>query len=318
MPELCYHFSQKGYLPEFLNNTSVTTELGNIAINGISRSSYIYIKSFCDPTGLQGYPVDTRIADSELGIKLVNQFNGQMNRFLNALWFLKDNSVCTDGSQYVNDVSKITLYNSMGSFFSSGSGKLIETKFSEEELTEAVDWYAVIGKYTVRKKQSDVSYKDIMTIGLDGKEKIRLSSFSRSLLYLNSARKNFFIPGKIASYTSLLETLFAIKDQNTEKVSKRLSIFIGDSKEEELLIYKNMKKIYDIRSSYVHGSDMKNNLEQQLLEYSSILDTYIRITMRKILYGHDELNYGKGTKKKFNDTNSWFEELVSKKRYSSG
>lgn len=312
VPEFFYHFSKKGHLPDFFNDPAIVLELGRITINGIEKSSYIYSKQYYDSIKVAESPTDTRIADSELGIKLVKQFDGQMNRFLNALWFIKDNSVCSDGSQYINDVSKITLYSSKGEFFSNAYGMVSETNFSEKELDEAEDWYDIITEHTLMKTIGNVSYKDIVTLQGDRKEKISLSSFSRSLLYLNSARKNFFIPGKIASYTSLLETIFAVKGDNTKKVSERLSRFISNSKDEEILIYNNMKNLYDIRSSYVHGSDMKNTLEQELVEYSYILDSYVRRLMKKILLNHNELNYGKGTSKKFKEINLWFEELADR------
>jgi len=311
IPEGYYLLSKKNKLPEFFNDQVVTLELGNITIDGIRRSNYIYKEHSHDQVQSQGYPIDNRISDAELGIKLVKQFDGEMNRFLNALWFVKDNSVCCDGSQYINSVSKVTLYSSGGEFFSNGSGGLSDVEFSEEELEEAEDWFDLITEHAVMRTIGDVNYRDIMTIGKDGKEKVNLSSFSRSLLYLNSARKSGFIPGKISLYTSILETLFAVKKDNTRKVSERLSIFIGDSDDETELIYKNMKKLYDIRSSYVHGSDLRNMLERQLIDYSLILDTYVRKAMKKTLSDYTELNYGKGTNKNFKKVDQWFEELVT-------
>ncbi|MBG9985273.1 hypothetical protein HZY91_00025 [Facklamia sp. DSM 111018] len=121
------------------------------------------------------------------------------------------------------------------------------------------------------------------------------SSFVKAQQYLTSTRKESFIPAKIANYISVLECLFAVKSNNTHNCAERVSRFIeqGDSRVD---LYKKMKKIYGVRSSYVHGGEIKHS--HDLEEYSVELDEIVRRVFKKFLTEFQSFNYLPNNSKK--------------------
>lgn len=98
--------------------------------------------------------------------------------------------------------------------------------------------------------------------------------------FIQNARSCNDLGLKMTSYCSALETLFS--NDSTElshKLAERVAHFLSTNKAERIVIFKFIKKAYDIRSKIVHGATIKDNhidgLESLLIEMDN--------TCRKII-----------------------------------
>lgn len=74
-----------------------------------------------------------------------------------------------------------------------------------------------------------------------------------------------------------LESLFNLgKDQIAHTISRHLAIILSDSKQQFLENYKQIKKLYGIRSSIVHGSQYDSDLIKDYLDLSEKVRCAIR------------------------------------------
>src|SRR5690606_26635296 len=82
---------------------------------------------------------------------------------------------------------------------------------------------------------------------------------------------------RIITLITCLESLFNLgRDQIAHTISRHLSIIISDSKDQFKENYLHLKKLYNIRSSIVHGGDYKGNVINDYLELSDKVRTAIR------------------------------------------
>lgn len=93
-----------------------------------------------------------------------------------------------------------------------------------------------------------------------------------SVVYdLPDARQRFI------TLVTCLESLFNVgRDQIAHTISRHLSIILSDSKEQFKVNYKQIKKLYNMRSSIVHGSDYTGDIINYYLDLADKVRTAIK------------------------------------------
>ncbi|PFF00485.1 hypothetical protein CN321_01215 [Bacillus thuringiensis] len=252
---------------------------------------------------------------------LVNNIYGNCQNFSNALWFIKDNSVTPTIATISSDSKIEPLFLRRNVYYSDSEAKYDPNiAFTTSEISEAMKWYKELDGLTDKKKSKEMNLengKDL--INMSGFLSFEIPSFQRALYFLDAARKNDFLPAKIANYISILECLFAVNGNNTHKVAERTAVFIGGNSEERIEIFENVVKTYGVRSLYLHGSEIKGSTHDSLPNTSKIIDDIVRKVLIKIITVHPELNYRSKKDKKdpnsknVEDINNWFNYLLLSK-----
>lgn len=245
----------------------------------------------------------------------VNNLYVECQLFSNALWFVKDNAVTPYMTTICSNepIEPVCLRRSI--YYTNSEGLFSEVDFSIDELNKAMEWYSILDQFTIKKKGNSIDLtKDLMN--MSNYLSFDVPSFQRIYYYLDNARNTEFLPSKISSYISILECVVAAKGENVQKVSERIAYFIGENADERLKIYEDIKKIYDLRSCYVHGSQISSKKHSTLSEVSQRADEIVRKVLSLLFKEHKDLNYSNKKDKnnpdsKTNeDVDRWFNELV--------
>lgn len=261
---------------------------------------------------------DHILNDKSKAYVLVNNFYINCETFSNALWFIKDNAVTPYWTTMSSkkSVSPIVLRRSV--YYTTAKGNFEIVNYSREELEKAMKWYEILEGFLYRKHREEIDTSTNLT-NMSNYISFNVPSFNRAYYYLNTARNTEFLPSKIASYISVLETIFAANGENTQKIAERTAYFIGESIDERISIYDDVKSIYDIRSCYVHGSLISDKKHQTMPEISEKADNLVRRVLKKAYEDYPQLNY-LNKKDKTNPTSMnnievdrWFNELILRK-----
>ena len=181
-----------------------------------------------------------------------------------------------------------------------------------------MNWYSILEEFIFKKESVFIDISNNLT-NMSNYISFDVPSFQRAFFYLDEARKTEFLPAKIASYISILECICAVKGENTQKVSERIAYLIGNDVEERLEIYNDIKKIYNFRSDYVHGSQITTKNHLTLSDVSKRADEIVRRLLSKIFIEHKDLNYmnkkdkNNPNSKSNDDVDRWFNELIFRK-----
>lgn len=197
---------------------------------------------------------------------------------------------------------------------STSEGVTAEVEFNLEELESAEYWYEWVEEnvHTIDKNL----LSPVPGIIAENKHlSFEVSSFVRARFFIENARKESLLIAKITNYISVLECLFAVKGENTHKVSERCAIFIGDNVEERVKIFNLIKDSYSMRSLYIHGSEIKERKIDDTPSLSRDLDDTVRKVLKKMIKDYPELNWRTSNKKfpdvmNFEEINNWFDASV--------
>ncbi|WHX62349.1 HEPN domain-containing protein [Peribacillus frigoritolerans] len=201
-----------------------------------------------------------------------------------SLWLTKDNSVNSYVMVSRSDDNNIST-NRTPTLISNSIGEYRKTFFSKEELQVAETWaQLILEMYTETELEPIISkVRPIGEIVFNNKNKDiqydKTNRLQRTIHFVNIARKESFLPGKITFYISALESL--LSDTNAElkfQVADRSARILGENQEEKLKISKSVGDAYDFRSKYIHGTAGKKNASEGLLiEVDDILRRLIKL-----------------------------------------
>ncbi|WP_409275861.1 hypothetical protein V1499_09945 [Neobacillus sp. SCS-31] len=211
-------------------------------------------------------------------LELLNYFMRLSQTLPNALWTIKDNSVKTElGFLYIYDKDKdlhleqaSVSSNTRASYFLNSHGENVDTNFTFDEVSECLK------RYTLIFDQNTAELEDMETAGIVTTKANRIERF---MYFLQSARTQSFLPNRISSYCTALETLFSTDNQEiSHKMSERIARIIGKDFPSREKIFKFMKTAYSVRSSNVHGDKLhkKYRSVEKQSQISSELDEYVR------------------------------------------
>lgn len=313
-------FYNKNILPGKIINDEFQYRFGTFHTNRIKEGSYFLI---FDPPILESKSFGTE----EEYIKFMNDKNGFTHYYYAAaqifslcLWLIKDNSVnARFGIYHSGYYQGGGLQVIKNGIVSNSKGEHESEIFQKKDFEKANEWFEILSEYYfVEGDDTEVrKYNTYNNLSSDFSH--NTNSFKRSFTYLIQARITSFLPAKIANYISVLECLFAVSGNNTHKLAERTAVFIGRNNEERIKIFGNVVEVYNIRSLYLHGSEIKNKTEGSLPSASKIIDDIVRKVLIKIITVHPELNYRNQKDKKnpnsknVEDINNWFNHLVISK-----
>lgn len=242
---------------EFLQEHFIES-LGKFEIDFLANSMYLFSLTDTDEVPKEYHPINFNA--------VFENADAMLNVWLLALWMVKDNSV---------NIRKLYLYlveldkSSVNMRFhyqaySNASGKMGVTTFTIEELRESLDWLDVLGNYLRGKNRENYEVKT--GFEKDDTELIYEveNRFLRALRFIIEGRGESFLPAKITSYITALESMLSTSTAELRfQVSERAAKIIGGSSDEKIANFDIVKDAYDARSAYVHGSLMSRKFRNQ-------------------------------------------------------
>ncbi|MEK4827816.1 hypothetical protein NSS71_25320 [Niallia sp. FSL W8-0951] len=258
--------------------------------------------------------IENSIGDKNKRSVIINNEYVLAQNFSTALWFIKDNAVTpyfvtisSNGAFLEPSILKRNVY------YSDSKAKFDLVDFSKEELNEAIKWFDILLKFMTKIETNKINVSASTLENMSAYLTFDIPSFERAFHFLDIARKNDFLPAKIASYISILESLFAVKGENTHKVAERAAALIAKDKDERYDLFRDIVSFYGIRSDYIHGSEIKSKTHDVLPQTSKKLDSIVRRVLIEMYLNHPELNYRNKKSEKtksFDEVNEWFIRLT--------
>jgi len=289
-------------ISNFLSDTFIMN-LGKMNLDSLLDSTYAYFTEDFRDFSEQNIEVDL--------IEFLEQSWGPFQVFLLSLWFIKDNSVNFETAYLYAPEKEIVFGSRRNMWFCNSIGKYTQTVFTDEELEEAYKWSLMIikhQKYTEGEMKPRVDVNNAGGIEYRNNDTYTVYSsknrFYRALRFIQVARSESFLPVKISAYVGAIEALLSTSNKwVAHQISDRVAKIIDGGSKERSKNYKFIKKVYTVRSQYVHGSGLGKTLEA-LKESSKELDNIMRNLMKE-LFKHPEMatmNNG--------DLDKWFENLT--------
>lgn len=81
---------------------------------------------------------------------------------------------------------------------------------------------------------------------------------------------------QLAVLWSGIESLFNINTEVSFRISLYIAHFLGENNAQAKLIFNQVRKMYSLRSSAVHGNKTKDNLENAVIESADLLNQILR------------------------------------------
>ncbi|MFC6118346.1 HEPN domain-containing protein [Macrococcoides bohemicum] len=238
-----------------------------------------------------------------------------------ALWIIKDNALNFNQSYHcdLRNGYEATIGYDLKNVCS--NGLISSASFNNEEIHYALDLMYTIHEFMKKSVDSiDIyNYDNNGTTFYSNEEfisqeftKDNTYSFSRALIYLQSARSTGFLTKKISQYSACLECIFAIKENHSKNLSEITSNLLSSNTSEKDKISMDMKDVYSVRSDQEHGGQikyLKNHSQRNLIELSQRLDDYVRKVIKYIIR-NPELNYQMGDVEKKSATRLHFKAMI--------
>lgn len=230
--------------------------------------------------------------------EILDNCRGVTQSFLFGLWFIKDN--CVNIGDMCLDLGQGRIFtNRLNVWFSDASGQYNTVEFSKDEIKQALEWQEKILDFLDRRDEEsrkDTSYNtgnmeyrnNNMRTPYGG-----MNRFSRTFRFIHVARSESFLPAKITSYISALESLLSTSTSELKaQVSERAAKLIGGDLQTKLGNYNIIREAYDARSAYVHGSTLGKKYRKdmgKLIELSQNLDNVLRELMQHMVTNKTDL-----------------------------
>lgn len=238
------------------------------------------------------------------------------------LWIIKDNALNFNQSYHCNLKNGYEANIGYDLKNVCSNGRFSSVSFNNKEIQHALDLMYTIHEFMSKSVDSiDIySYDNNGTTFYSNEEfisreftKDNTYSFSRALLYLQSARSTGYLPTKISQYSACLECIFAIKENHTKNLSEITSNLLSSNLSKKDKIFMDMRDVYSIRSDQEHGGQIKylnNHSQKEMIELSQRLDDYVRKVIKYIIK-NPELNYQMGDVEKKSATRLHFKSKIS-------
>ena len=113
---------------------------------------------------------------------------------------------------------------------------------------------------------------------------------------------------RYVTFTSVLECLFSTDPMEvTHKLSERVALFLEQSPEERQNIFKEIKKLYGLRSTIVHGGNLSRNLSAENHKMGGELEQIAHRVLKRLFKDLDLLER---LSKKRPQVQKYFENLL--------
>ncbi|MEH7025270.1 hypothetical protein [Bacillus wiedmannii] len=292
------YFFKKDILGSPILNDKFQYIFGYSYLERIREGNYLIIKEFVKGDSEKIKHQDGMLNFQNEKTRKLHVFYEAAHLYLFALWMIKDNSVNTPFGIYINPEFGIGSPAMKKVMFTNSSGKYGDTLFKKDEIKSAHSSFELLCGLFVKHGENNREYSTYNSFGPEIDP--NMSSFKRAVNYVEAARSTSFLPAKIAFYISTLETLFVVTDSNSYKTPERTTVFLGGNMEERHAHFRIVRESYDVRSSYVHGSDVYKKHKKRLDEISNDLDTVVRKVLTKFFTECQDLNYSGDDYKRIN------------------
>ncbi|MGH0681364.1 hypothetical protein [Bacillus mycoides] len=274
--------------------------IGGLELTCIETMPYFYAVGDCEEENV--------FQDSKVGLEFLGYFLLCTQYFNSLLWLIKDNSVnIENGFLRLQSSRKIKCHSNSrtGAFFNS-KGKREVTEFTPEEINAIV-------------KFSQYFFNPLHTEEVESTKEASLEAFKgdrieRFFYFLQAARVESYLPNRISTFVTLLETLLSTSSTEvTHKLKERLAWILGENFEERKEIFDTMGVIYKIRSANVHGNTMpkQGNSLEKLEKLSMTVEEYARKLILKIINDEDIRGLYRGVGERVDKKiENWLNELV--------
>lgn len=226
--------------------------------------------------------------------KDISSTSGGTEFLLVVLWFVKDNSISLLNT-YV-DTGVLKSIQHKGKSIVSHSCLNVESNNYDSVLFNGGE-IGYAGKIAQKISQILTTYSKILPPGFSIMSSAKMvnktaavipnssdyykfmnqTCLGRAIYFLTIARRQEYIPYKIAFYTPILECLFSVDGDSTDinyKISERVAFYMYKEKQERLDIMDFIKKVYAIRSQFIHGQHVNkkdSDLRQLLIKFDQLL-----------------------------------------------
>lgn len=277
-----------------IKNSDLRNQIGGNMYNALFRKPMLI---FLKPTLEDEFEASKEELDQRYGLTTIH-LNNFAQAFSLGCWFLKDSCVCSEYIYWINMFNGYNAQSRRDTSVTLSNGLIKEVCFTKAEMEEALErMYEVyayllpdesdMGKLEMTNSAGTITWNIDSAISREGK------SFARALILLQEARRTGVISAKIEKYCSVLECIYAIKEQNKKNIAEITAAYLGTDDAERDRIKDNMRMLYGVRSDDTHGSNIKylqTKSKEELINLSVELDDYVRKVLRKA-FSAPELNY---------------------------
>lgn len=251
------------YLFSNVLNVMFASQVGRMETEALSHSkSYIYAsyEGQLDP-----------LNENDLDMTCVGHLR-EIQQFLRATWLLEDNCI-----NHETGFLQVMLDEQTAVYHSNFLAYVVETsegsKAHQTELTR--DQLRTV-RHFFRDHQNLASHNEMFLEPERFQPYGKVGRLDRCLYFVASARGEVFLPFRIASFCSCLETLFLRDNEELKhRLCERVALFLETDSAARLRTYEAMGRCYNIRSKLVHGLDIKESIEQ-IRELSVMIDEFVR------------------------------------------
>ena len=277
-----------------IHKSELRLQMGELMYQALARKPMMLFLMPTQEDELEGTKEDF---DKRYGRKTID-LNNFAQAFSIACWLIKDSCVSSTKIYWLNIINGYYSHDTRHMDIMLSDGTVAETCFTESEMQEAITrMYEVYGYLLPDEAQTaDVNMSisgGTVVWEIDQAMTTECKSFARALIMLQEARRTGVISTRIDKYCSILECIFAIKDQHKINISQTTAAYIGKDVTEREKIVIDMRDAYGVRSDGSHGDNLqflRDNDREALVELSRRLDDYVRRVFRKVIVDNT-LNY---------------------------
>lgn len=305
---LHFKFSSKlKFFEEEMISEGLTKIIGSTSTDSFKNSPYF---------SLTTHYASSKSNLTEDDVKLLNDNNqiyyDLIEKFLFFLWLVKDNCCRIDDFHLHAVEGKKLISRNNSNIYSTHNGD-VQTAvfFSNNELNEGL--YLFMEGYQlfyhknlkVRLPKDEVSEAIIARVLIPYDYK-KVNRVERAFHFLKLARTTAQLPLKISFHVCIYEALFygTNTGEISHQIAERVALYVNGSRPSMKNLYKFMKDVYGIRSTYFHGNSFKNN-KLDLIQISRDLDSLTRTILKRIIL-NDSLIF----LQEDNDLNQSFLDLI--------
>jgi hypothetical protein len=282
------------YFPKLTNNTNIInryfssekfiSHIGSHRYNNLTNDSsfgYQFINA-------QGQTPENRNHEDYLLTTTSNTIT--LNELFTFLWFIKDCAAhlyesiiyCEEGD-YCDILPNHEQY-------CNSNGKYDTAEFSKDEIKQAISYLFHFRAAIQKGGASVIAHGSLDYDTLKHRSNLRkystMSRIERAMGFLSYARRETFIPMKIAMFSPVLESLFCSEKSGMELIDIAYSIgaYVANDKEEVKVNAEIIKDTYKLRSRYIHGDKIfKHDTYDEQIILSKEIDALTRKVLTKAL-----------------------------------
>ena len=284
-----------------IKKSNLKNQIGENMYNAVLRKPMMI---FLTPTQKDEFESTKEELDEKYDMKLIH-FNNFAQAFSLGCWFIKDSCVAANCIYWINMLNGYNAQVTRDMYITMSDGTISEIRLTDVEMKEAIGRMYEVYRYLLPDESAMGWIESTYSMGtrvwnIDKAISTEGKSFARALTILQKARRTGVLSSKIDKYCSVLECIYAIKNNHKKNISNITAAYIGNDSEEQERIRKNIRDAYGVRSDGSHGDNLKylqESDEKNLVALSTIIDDYVRRVLRKVIVVK-KLNYNKSPEEK--------------------